>query len=75
MQVSRLESRRRLRMGYKAVEVLHPRDVSAYLFPYTDTGTQVRRLRVDSEDGISTESFDSVHQALYDESVRMEHAR
>ena len=75
MQISRLESRRRLRMGYKAVEVLHPRDVSAYLFPYTDTGTQVRRLRVDSEDGISTESFDSVHQALYDESVRMEHAR
>ena len=75
MQVSKLESRRRLRMGYKAVEVLRPSDVSAYLFPHTDTGTQVRRLRVDSEEGISTESFDSVHQELYDESVGMEHAR
>ena len=75
MQVSRLESRRRLRMGYKAVEVLRPSDVSAYLFPHTDSGTQVRRLRVDSEEGISTESFDSVHQSLYDEAVRMEHAR
>ena len=74
MQIFSLEPRRRLRMGYKAVEVLRPSDVSAYLFPHADTGTRVRRLRVDSEQGISTESSDSVHQALYDESIRMEHA-
>ena len=74
MQVSSFEARRRLRMGYKAAEVLRPSDVSAYVFQPNDDGTQVRRIPVDSNEGISTESFDSVHQALYDESIKMEHA-
>ena len=74
MKVSSLESRRRLRMGYKATEVLSPSDVSAYLFQPRADGTQVERLPVDSEYGISTESFDAVHRALYDESIEMEHA-
>ena len=75
MQVSTLESRRRLRMGYKAAETLHPGDVAAYLFSHADVGTQVRRLHVDPHEGISTESSDSVHRSLYDESIRMEHSR
>lgn len=75
MQVSDFESRRRLRMGYKAIEVLRPNDVSAYVFQPNADGTQVRELPVDSDEGISTESFDSVHRALYDESIKMEHAR
>ena len=33
MQASQLPSRRRLRMGYKAVEMLNPQDVGAYIFP------------------------------------------
>ncbi len=74
MQVSSLDSRRRLRMGYKAKEVLSPSDVSAYVFQPRADGTQVERLPVDSEYGISTESFDAVHRALYDESIEMEHA-
>ena len=74
MQVSSFESRRRLRMGYKAAEVLRPSDVSAYVFQPNAGGTQVCGLPVHSEEGISTESFDSVHQALYDESIKMEHA-
>ena len=75
MQVSDLESRRRLRMGYKASEVLRPSDVSAYVFQPDAHGTQVCELPIDSDEGISTESFDSVHQALYDEAINMEHAR
>ena len=75
MQVSDLESRRRLRMGYKASEVLRPSDVSAYVFQPDADGTQVCELPIDSDEGISTESFDSVHQALYDEAINMEHAR
>ena len=74
MQASSLESRRRLRMGYKAMEVLSPSDVSAYVFEHSADGTQVQRLPLDSEYGISTESFDAVHRALYDESIEMEHA-
>ena len=74
IQVSSFEARRRLRMGYKAVEVLRPSDVSAYVFQPNSDGTQVRRIPIGSNAGISTESFDSVHQALYDESIKMEHA-
>ena len=73
MQASQLPSRRRLRMGYKAAEVLTPRDVAAYVFHPSPDGTQVSPLPVDSEQGISTESFDTVHRALYDEAIKMEH--
>ena len=75
MQVSGFQARRRLRMGYKSAEVLSPSDVSAYVFQPNADGSRVHGLSVDSEEGISTESFDSVHRALYDESIRMEHAR
>ena len=60
-------------MGYKANEVIHPSHVSAYVFQPDAEGTQVRGLPVDSDEGISTESFDAVHRALYDESIKMEH--
>ena len=73
VQASGLESRKRLRMGYKAVEVLKPSDVSAYVFHPGDGGTRVAALPVDSDYGISTESFDNVHSALYDEVIKMEH--
>ena len=74
VQASGLESRKRLRMGYKAVEVLNPGDVSAYVFHPGDDGTRVDALPVDSDYGISTESFDNVHSALYDEVIKMEHS-
>lgn len=75
MQTSNLNSRRRLRMGYKATEVLKPTEVSAYLFQADGGGTHVRQLAVDAEYGITTESFDNVHRSLYDESIQMEHRR
>lgn len=74
VQASGLESRRRLRMGYKAVEVLKPGDVSAYVFQPGNSGTHVTALPVDADYGISTESFDRVHRALYDEVIKMEHS-
>ena len=73
MQISSLAPRKRLRMGYKAAEVLTPSDVSAYVFRPGDRGTHVTPLSVDGDYGISTESFDAVHRALYDEAVKMEH--
>ena len=73
MQASQLPARRRLRMGYKATEVLNPSDVAAYVFQPDQDGTKVLPLPVDSDQGISTESFDTVHRALYDESIKMEH--
>lgn len=75
VQASGLESRKRLRMGYKATEVLKPSDLSAYVFHPGDGGTRVAALPIDSDYGISTESFDNVHSALYDEVIRMEHVR
>ena len=73
MQASQLPSRRRLRMGYKAAEALNPSDVAAYVFRPSQDGTEVSPLPVDSDQGISTESFDTVHRALYDEAIKMEH--
>ena len=73
MQASQLPSRRRLRMGYKAAEALNPSDVAAYVFRPDRDGTEVSPLPIDSDQGISTESFDTVHRALYDEAIKMEH--
>ena len=73
MQMSSLAPRKRLRMGYQAAEVLTPSDVSAYVFRPGDRGAHVTPLSVDGDYGISTESFDAVHRALYDEAVKMEH--
>ena len=73
MQANSLPARRRLRMGYYATQVLEPCKVGAYVFrPGTD-GTEVVPVPVDTDQGISTESFEEVHRALYDESVSMEH--
>ena len=60
-------------MEYGATELLNPSDVAAYVFRPSLDGTQVSPLPVDSEQGISTESFDTVHRALYDEAIKMEH--
>lgn len=74
VQASDLAPRKRLRMGYKAAEVLAPKDVSAYVFQPSDGGTHVAPLPADQDYGISTESFDKVHRALYDEVIKMEHS-
>lgn len=75
VQASGLGPKKRLRMGYKAVEVLNPSDVSAYVFQPGNSGTHVAALPIDSDYGISTESFDNVHSALYDEVIKLEHVR
>ena len=72
MQASHLQARRRLRMGYYATEVLNPSSVAAYVFQPDPNGTEVLPLPVESDQGISTESFGAVHRALYDESIKME---
>lgn len=72
IQASTLPSRRRLRMGYYATEVLGPEEVCAYVFSRGKDGTIVNRLPIEPEVGITTESFDEVHRTLYDESVLME---
>ena len=73
MQASQLPSRKRRGMGYKATEALSPSDVGAYVFQPSQDGTEVSLLPADSDQGISTESFDTVHRALYDEAIKMEH--
>jgi len=73
MLVSRLSSRKRRSIGYKAIEALDSKNVAAYLFHPGTEGTQVDRLEIDSDYGIPTESFDTIHRALYDEIVKIEH--
>ena len=73
IQVYKLQPKR-LVMRYEANEMLNPSHVAAYLFQQYDRGTQVAALPIDPEYGISTESFDEVHRALYDETIQMEHS-
>ena len=72
IQAFGLPSRRRLRMGYKATEILDPEKVGAYVFPRGEDGTHVEELPIEPSLGISTASFVEVHSALYDEAIRME---
>ena len=73
MQASQLLPDRLQGMEYDATELLNPNDVGAYVFQSSPDGTNVSPLPVDSDQGISTESFDTVHRALYDEAIKMEH--
>ena len=73
MQVSQVPSDTLSRMDYEVTEVLQPADVAAYLFRVDALdGTDVEHLPIDPGYGISTESFDNVHRALYDEAIGLE---
>ena len=59
---------------YDANELLAPEQVGAYLFNPVDGGTRVEEMGVTREDGILAESFAKVHEALYDEAIRLQYA-
>ena len=73
--VSQLSTRSRAARGYSRSEVLAPSDLGAYLFKPSDQGTHVESLDVTADGGIPMEAFTDVHSALYDEAIRLEHAR
>ena len=73
IQLAKLTPRRRRYMGYRATEILSVEDVAAYLFKVGVEGTEVEPVEIDSEYGISTESSDEIHRALYEESIKLEH--
>lgn len=67
------QSRPRNGNGSRTDEALDPRDVSAFLSrPYRDkTGWELVALEVDVDDGIPETEFLQVHQALYEETLRL----
>ena len=75
MKIRDLSSEELGKRNYTEEDVLQPESVGAYLFhPDVQDGTTVQSIPVDSEYGISTESSDMVHRALYDEAIELEHA-
>ena len=75
MKIRDLSSEELRKRNYTEEDVLQPESVGAYLFhPDVQDGTTVQSIPVDSEYGISTESSDMVHRALYDEAIELEHA-
>ena len=74
MRISAIRSDQLRERGYEEEDILAPERVGAYLFhPNIESGTRVEPMTVDPEYGISTESFDRVHRALYDEVIELEH--
>ena len=75
MKIRDLSSEELGKRNYTEEDVLQPESVGASLFhPDVQDGTTVQSIPVDSEYGISTESSDMVHRALYDEAIELEHA-
>ena len=75
MKIRDLSSEELRKRNYTEEDVLQPESVGAYLFhPDVQDGTTVQSIPVDSGYGISTESSDMVHRALYDEAIELEHA-
>ena len=74
MKIRDLSSDELRKRNYTKQDVLRPEHVGAYLFrPDVEEGTTIQSIPVDSDYGISTESSDMVHRALYDEAIELEH--
>ena len=73
--LSELSTNSRSGRGYKGGEVLAADSVGAYQFNPSDDGTHVETLDVTAEGGIPMDAFTDVHGDLYNEAIRLEHAR
>ncbi len=60
--------------NYDASEMLEPDQVGAYFFNPGDGGSNIENMDVTREDGISVDWFSRIYEALYDESIRLQHA-
>jgi predicted ATPase len=73
VQASQVPSDSGVQTEYADSELLDPDTIGAYLFYDSGGGTRLQALDINPESSSLTELADSVHRALYDESIAMEH--
>jgi predicted ATPase len=72
--LSKIESNKRREYKYSEEDYLNPDEVSVHVFNYDDStnGYKIVKVEIDEEDGISQEEFLKVHEALYEETYKLQ---
>ena len=72
--LSKVEPQKRVeRYNYSEEDFLKPDEISAYVFAYDkrNAGHKIIEVEITEEDGISDEEFLKIHEALYEETIKL----
>jgi len=72
--LSKVEPKKRVeRYKYHEEDFLKPDEVAAYVFSYDkkSAGHRINEVEITEEDGISQEEFLKIHEALYEETIKL----
>lgn len=72
--LSKVEPKKRVeRYKYHEEDFLKPDEVAAYVFSYDkkSAGHKINEVEITEEDGISQEEFLKIHEALYEETIKL----
>lgn len=77
VMMSRLDQDYAVKLGYSAGDYLKAEEVGAYLFHFDESGdgSLITELEVTDEDGIPEEQFFKIAEAVYNETVTLQHLR
>jgi len=72
--LSKVDAKKRVeRYKYSEEDFLKPDEISAYVFAYDkrSAGHKIIEVEITEEDGISDEEFLKIHEALYEETIKL----
>ncbi len=72
--LSKVEPKNRVeRYKYSKEDFLKPDEIAAYVFDYDkrSAGHRITEVEITEEDGISQEEFINIHEALYEETIKL----
>ncbi len=73
MLASKIEPRKRKKIGYDADDFLRPDEVSPYVFvPDANLTHTISQIKINDKDGISQEEFVKVSEELYSKSIQLQ---
>jgi predicted ATPase len=73
--LSKVEPQKRVeRYKYSKEDFLKPDEIASYVFDYDKKsgGHKITKVEITEEDGISQEEFLKIHEALYEESIKLQ---
>jgi len=72
--LSQVEANKRVKeYKYNKEDFLKPQEVAAYVFNYDKKsgGHKTSKVKITGEEGISEQEFLRIHEALYEETIRL----
>ena len=73
--LSKVDEKKRVeRYKYSEEDFLKPDEIAAYVFDYDEKngGYKINEVEITEEDGISDEAFLKIHEALYEEKLKLQ---